>query len=426
MQRIVKLPLLLGLWFSGWALLAQSPAPSQFLLRDGDVVVFYGDSITEQRLYTSDIENFVLTRFPYRHVRFVNSGVSGDKVSGGMAGPIDFRLRRDVYAYRPTMITVMLGMNDGYYRPFDDGILMTYSDGYRHLVEQMQAELPKAGITLLKPSPYDDVTRDPDFATGYNAIMIRMGDFVGKLAEEKHLLVADLNRSVVEALTAAKAADAVLSPALIRDRVHPGPGIHWVMAATVLQAWNSPSVVTSARIDAVHGKVSDASNTDISQLLRTKAGLTWKQSDHALPLALPAAESDPLTDLVVRASDLNQSLNQEMLRVDGLSEGRYELQIDERPVGTFSAAQLAAGINLATLDTPMLAQARIVAFDTAQKNEIESNRFPIANDARDAKAEELVKRLDAALLRAAERQRKDAQPVLHRYALVPTTIGAAK
>src|SRR5215469_16900223 len=271
MQRIVKLPLLLGLWFSGWALSAQSP-PSQFLLHDGDVVVFYGDSITEQRLYTSGIENFVLTRFPDRHVRFVNSGVSGDKVSGGMAGPIDFRLRRDVYAYRPTMITVMLGMNDGYYRPFDDGIMTTYTEGYRHLVEQMRTELPNAEITLLKPSPYDDVTRDPDFAPGYNATMIRMGDFVGKLAEEKRLLVADLNRSVVEALTAAKAADAVLSPALIRDRVHPGPGIHWVMAATVLKAWNAPSVVTSARIDAVHGKVSDASNTDISQLLRTKAG----------------------------------------------------------------------------------------------------------------------------------------------------------
>jgi len=426
MQRIVKLPLLLGLWFSGWALLAQSPTPSQFLLHDGDVVVFYGDSITEQRLYTSGIENFVLTRFPDRHVRFVNSGVGGDKVSGGIAGPIDFRLRRDVYAYRPTMVTVMLGMNDGYYRPFDDGILMTYGDGYRHLVEQMQTELPKAGITLLKPSPYDDVTRDPDFATGYNATMIRMGDLVGKLAEEKHLLVADLNRSVVEALTAAKAADAVLSPALIRDRVHPGPGIHWVMAATVLKAWNAPSLVTSARIDAVHGKVSDASNTDISQLLRTKAGLTWRQSDHALPLPLPAAESDPLTDLVVRVSDLNQSLNQEMLRVDGLSEGRYQLQIDERPVGTFTAAQLAVGINLATLDTPMLAQARIVAFDTAQKNEIESNRFLIANDARDAKAEGLVKRLGPAIDHAAERQRKDAQPVLHRYALVPTTIGTAR
>ena len=73
MPRIAKLPLLLGLWFSGWALLAQSPAPSQFLLHDGDVVVFYDDSITEQRLYTSDIENFVLTRFPDRHVRFVNS-----------------------------------------------------------------------------------------------------------------------------------------------------------------------------------------------------------------------------------------------------------------------------------------------------------------------------------------------------------------
>lgn len=42
------------------ALPVQEPVPvaSGFRLQDGDVVVFYGDSITEQKLYTSDIENY--------------------------------------------------------------------------------------------------------------------------------------------------------------------------------------------------------------------------------------------------------------------------------------------------------------------------------------------------------------------------------
>src|ERR1039458_2453551 len=64
-----------------------SPAATPFRLQDGGIVVFYGDSSTEQKLYTSDIENYVLTCFPERHVRFINSGVGGDKVSGGWAGP---------------------------------------------------------------------------------------------------------------------------------------------------------------------------------------------------------------------------------------------------------------------------------------------------------------------------------------------------
>jgi hypothetical protein len=66
---------------------AQAPSGTPtFLLKDGDRVVFYGDSITEQRLYTSFIEEYALTRFPDRKIEFFNSGVGGDKVSGGWAG----------------------------------------------------------------------------------------------------------------------------------------------------------------------------------------------------------------------------------------------------------------------------------------------------------------------------------------------------
>jgi lysophospholipase L1-like esterase len=388
------------------------PVTSGFRLQDGHVLVFYGDSITEQKLYTSDIENYVLTRFPGRHIRFLNSGVDGDKVSGGWAGPIDLRLARDVFAYRPTMITIMLGMNDGYYRPFDPGIETTYEDGYRHIVERIQKELPQVSLTLLKPSPYDDVTRLPDPPPGYNTTMLRFAEFVGKLAAEKHGLTADLNRPVVEVLTAAKAADAAMSETLIRDRVHPGAGVHWVMAEAILKAWNAPAVVTSAKIDAIHAKVTEALNTDIAQLQRTKNGLSWVQTDLALPLPFPPVATDPFLAIVLQVSDLTQALNQEVLRVEGLAEGTYELQIDEHLISTFTGAELAAGVNLATLDTPMLAQSRIVALDTIQKNEIEGVRFELAYDARAAKVQATVKKLDSAIELAVGRQRKDAQPCL--------------
>ncbi len=108
--------LILGLGLSAGMLLAQGG----FYLKDGDRVVFYGDSITEQRLYTTFVESYVLTRFPQLKVSFVHSGVGGDRVTGGWAGEIDLRLNRDVFAYRPTVMTIMLGMNDGSYRGFDE------------------------------------------------------------------------------------------------------------------------------------------------------------------------------------------------------------------------------------------------------------------------------------------------------------------
>src|SRR5690242_160155 len=84
------LALLLALLFISASLFAQSG----FYLKDGDRVVFYGDSITDQRLYTTFTETFVVTRFPNLKVTFVHSGWGGDRVTGGGGGPIDVRLKR--------------------------------------------------------------------------------------------------------------------------------------------------------------------------------------------------------------------------------------------------------------------------------------------------------------------------------------------
>src|SRR5580700_3119274 len=159
-----------------WALLAlflQAAPPGGFYLHDGDRVVFYGDSITDQRLYTTFIETYVVTRFPQMKVTFVHSGVGGDRVTGGAAGPIDERLARDVVAYKPTVMTIMLGMNDGSYRAYDQKIFDKYASGSRHIVQSVKEALPGIRITLIQPSPYDDVTRPPTFEGGYNKVLVR-------------------------------------------------------------------------------------------------------------------------------------------------------------------------------------------------------------------------------------------------------------
>jgi hypothetical protein len=46
------------------ALAALSLSAQDFYLKSGDTVVFYGDSITDQRLYTTFAETYAVTRFP--------------------------------------------------------------------------------------------------------------------------------------------------------------------------------------------------------------------------------------------------------------------------------------------------------------------------------------------------------------------------
>src|SRR5438270_8425694 len=92
----------------GLALLVPPPCRADdFAIRDGDTVVFLGDSITAARTYGKIIENYTLLRYPDRKVRFINAGHGGDTAEGGLA-----RLDRDVFARGATLLTVAYGVND--------------------------------------------------------------------------------------------------------------------------------------------------------------------------------------------------------------------------------------------------------------------------------------------------------------------------
>src|SRR5580704_8148564 len=83
-------------------------------LKDGDGIVFYGDSITHQRLYTQYIGDYFYTRYPHMRLRLHNAGVSGSVAWEALE-----RFDRDVAAYKPKYVLVLLGMNDGNHEPFN-------------------------------------------------------------------------------------------------------------------------------------------------------------------------------------------------------------------------------------------------------------------------------------------------------------------
>lgn len=391
-------------------------AQSSFHLKDGDRVVFYGDSITDQRLYTTFAETYAVTRFPQRSITFVHSGWGGDRVTGGGGGGIDERLRRDVDAYKPTVVTIMLGMNDGRVRPFDQQIFDIYSRGYKSMVQKIKTANPGVRITAIQPSPYDDVTYEPRFPGGYNAVLLRYSDFIRELAAAESLHVADLNGPVTAMLAKAKAEDAALSQKIIPDRVHPGASGHLIMAAGLLKAWGAPAVVSEVEIDAAGGRVLRQDRTAITGM----KGLAWTQKDEALPM--PIDLRDPVMALAVRSSDFQEKLNRQMLIVKNLPSGPHTLRIDGSEIATHNAAEWAAGVNLAALRTPMWEQAARVHQLTLQHNNVHFQRWrsfevPFQRDALHTTPVVLAA-LDVMETELVARQRAQAQPVEHRFELV--------
>lgn len=303
---------------------------SNFGLHDGDHVTFYGDSITDQRQYTEDVEEYVLTRYPTWKVSFHNAGVGGDKVSGGGAGPIDLRLDRDVFAWHPDVITIMLGMNDFYYRADQPGIYSTYVEGYRHIIESIQKNIPNVRVTLIQPSPYDDITRAPS-SGGNNKVLLKYGMFVAQLAQERGTQVSDFNAPLTDVLKTFKEQSPDLAQQVIPDRVHPQQGGHWVMAENLLKTWNAPALVTSVVIDAGAKPSADSTNAEVTGLDRAKGKITtrvsWMQADKALPLPFPNPDVDPVLALVLKYSDIILALDQETLQIRDLTSGVYDLLI---------------------------------------------------------------------------------------------------
>lgn len=349
----------------------------QFALKDGDTVVFYGDSITAQRLYTRFVEEFVLTRYPALNIHFVNAGVPGDTVYGGYAGAMAERVQRDVATFHPAHITVMLGMNDGGYVPKSEKIDAVFQQGYRQLLDALHKAAPGANFTLLTPTPYDEITHGTEFP-GYSEVIVKNAEDVAGLGGElqalgeKSLTIVDANRVLTHALETANAKYPQLAPLLIPDRIHPSATGHWIVASTLMSSWHADPIVSRVLINADSVRVMERVRTSIVQLARTENGLKWTQLDEALPLPLDL--NNAMTPLLFGVSDIAGN-DQLILKIDSLKAGQYELYIDEKPVAEFSNGELQRGVNLALYKTPMLDQARGIDWNEERRATLDEARF---------------------------------------------------
>lgn len=406
------LALLVGVAFA-LPLVGSSQPPA---LHDGDRVAFYGDSITAQRLYTRFVEDFVLTRYPNLQVSFVNAGVPGDTVYGGYTGDQAMRLKRDLFPQQPTVITIMLGMNDGYYVPFKRKYFDIYKSGYHSLLTAMQTNLPSARITLITPTPYDEVTHGTEFAH-YNEVVSRHAGFVREFAASSQIPVSDFYRAVANLASAAVQRNLSLASLIVPDRIHPAEAAHWVMAAELARSWGFSPVVSRVVLDGAHGAVAESENTHVSRIEMRDGGLHWTQTDNALPLPLPL--ENEMMQFVLGISDL-AAMDQQILRISGLPAQRYSLKIDGRLTAEFTREQLTAGVNLALYSTPMESQAKDVDGFALKRTQLDQANFVLAIDdpksASDATVTRSIEAKEAALLKE---ERKASQPRPHSFEILP-------
>ena len=333
------------------------------LFQDGDTVCFLGDSITHGRQYHSMIYAYYLTRFPDRTIHFVNAGIAGDSAGGALG-----RLEEDVTSKSPSVVVVMLGMNDvgrGNYvaDPSEKQLAAQKAalDRYQANMDKVLGRLSKetsARFVLMTPSPFDQtcVNERDNNQPGCNDGLGKCADMVRQLASKYHAEVIDLHGPMTAFNLQKQKSDptyTVIGP----DRVHPGAPGNLMMAWLFLKDQGTPALVSRVEFNAADGRVAEAANATVSDVRHKGKGWTFTVLEKALPYPVDAQAREILEMIPVE-----KELNQEVVRIQGLAKGTHCLRIDGQRVACHTAEEWAEGINLALNEAaPQVKQAEKVA-----------------------------------------------------------------
>jgi lysophospholipase L1-like esterase len=360
-------------------LLGASLAAAPF--RDGDRVVFLGDSITHAGGYLSRLSDFYLTRYPDRAVRIVNAGVAGDNVHGALA-----RFDEDVARFDPTVLAFMFGMNDSWrnmYEPakmadrsyrdalprHETACLNHFTNGVGALLARARTSIPSARLVFMTPTPYDETCTASGAVplVGTVAALRRFSVFLRGASTAHGADRVDFFGACQELTEREQAKNPAFS-FVGDDRVHPEAPGHLYMAAVFLEAQGVSGAVSDTALSAADGTVTRSENVRVSGFARLPDGCAFTLTAGALPWPIPADARAALA-----WTPFLGELRRERLSVADLPEGRYALAVDGTEVGAWTADEWKAGVDLGdNPKTPQYREAAALAAANARCADVEN------------------------------------------------------
>jgi lysophospholipase L1-like esterase len=324
-----------------------STSYSQSLFKNNDRICFMGNSITHGGRYHSYIYLYYVTRFPQLHLSYVNCGISGD-VASGMFG----RLQKDIYDNNPTVVTLSAGMNDvnrGLYSTKKlvenaevkkQSAIESYKKNVIKVLDAYKAHNYK--IILFTPTLYDETVESTvECMKGVNGALGECREFVLQIAKSYDATVVDFWKPTNQINDSMQKKDPTFT-LTNKDRIHPQPTGHMVMAYLFLIQTKAPKEVWTLSLDAKTKKVLSQQNCELAGLKLINNSISFKNRELALPFPKVEAAKEAY-DLV----PLMDSLNQQIFKVANLQNGNYKLKINEIEVGQYTDLELAKGVNLA-------------------------------------------------------------------------------
>ncbi len=379
----MRTSLLCSLTFTLLTLSAPTNAAENFPLKDGDIWVMAGDSITAQHLHSNYFEAFCFARYPEMKFAFRNSGVGGHTIPSTLA-----RFDYDIGAWNPTVVSVELGMNDKGGTPTKKfvenmGGMVARIKGIKARPIIFSASPINNGDTLAKLggnkslADYADALKEYcaaekiPYADQFHALVDLWGknkpneNLITTLATIRNLADNDKLEGVdhLRQFLVLHEKDAAALVAMQGDAVHPGAPGQLMMAAALLKELGAKGFVSSVSIDMKSGGKSEVKGCAVSEVKAEDGKLAFDRLDECLPFPIPDDAGR-----VIALYPVILDLSQYDLQVTGLKEGNYQLKINGINSATLTAKELEAGINLTSLGalpkakdvSPIIAQSRAI------------------------------------------------------------------
>ncbi len=320
-----------------------APSPGPLLLKEGDRLAIIGDSITEQKMYSRIMEDYLTACVPQMQVTVRQFGWGGETAEGFLK-----RMTNDCLRFHPTVATLAYGMNDHRYRPFDIVNSEWYRYNYTAVVDGLKAE----GVRVVLGSP-GCVSKVPQWTKSdvytldeLNINLCALRDIDIEIAETEGTRFADVFWTMFQAgYEGQQRFGSAEAPYRIagKDGVHPGWAGHLVMAYTFLRSLGLDGDIATLTVDLGAQSAQASAGHTVEEFKNGELTVTSTRYPFC---ATGETNSDNSIRSGMELVPFNQELNRFMLVVRGGTAADYEVIWggDKR---IYPAERLADGVNLA-------------------------------------------------------------------------------
>ncbi len=322
---------------------AKAPSPGPLMLKAGDRLAIIGDSITEQKMYSRIIENYLTVCVPDLKVTVRQYGWSGEKTDGFLR-----RMDRDCLTFKPTIATLCYGMNDARYRPFDVTNGIWYRDHYTAIVRKFKEN--NVRVVVGSPGCSGKIASWVKAKSGtleeHNLNLCALRDIALEVAKSEQVAFADIfwpmfqqrvlaprrfNKSDEEYAVAGK------------DGIHPGWAGQAIMAYAFLRALGLDGNLGTIEVDLATSKASASGKHEVKGFADGQVQLVSQQYPYC---ATGAMDDDNSLRSGFSLVPFHANLNRLTLKIRGNNDKPVKVTWGTTSK-TFEAAEVAAGINLA-------------------------------------------------------------------------------